>query len=146
MKTNYKNMNKKIYSVIGVVIIAGLSFYGGIKYNQSTAPAPTTRGAGFAGGQGGQRGARGGNGMGGFVSGTILSKDATGITVQLRGGGSQIVFMASSTEISKSAKGTADDLTAGELVTVMGVPNSDGTLNAQTIQIRPAQPQTGGTQ
>ncbi len=61
-------MNKKAQIIIGFVIIAGISFYGGMKYDQSKTPT-MTRGAGFTGGAGGQRGGRGAGGMGGgFVS------------------------------------------------------------------------------
>lgn len=75
--------------------------------------------------------------MGGFTAGTILSKDATSITVSLMGGGSKIIFLDANTKISKQAEGSVADLTAGAQVSVMGAANTDGSINAMTVQIRP---------
>ncbi|MDD4989281.1 MAG: DUF5666 domain-containing protein [Candidatus Pacebacteria bacterium] len=129
-------MNKKIVSVIVVVVIAGISFYGGMQYGKNS--VTNTQGSRFTqgtGGNGGQRGTRGGN-AGGFVTGTVLSQDANSITIQLRNSGSQIILVASSTQISKSVTGTASDIKTGNQVMVSGTANPDGSFTAQSVQIR----------
>ena len=125
-----KNMNPKIIgAVVGVIIIAGGSFYGGTAYAKSKTP---TRGNGTAGqfqrgtGAGGARG-------GGFTSGDILSKDASSLTIKMMDGSTKIVLYSGSTMISKTTAGTAGDLTTGARVTVMGSANSDGSVTAQNI-------------
>jgi len=134
--------NLIIAIVVSVVIAGGGGFFGGMKYGQSLTPA---RGASqFAGGAarngnipGGAASARLRNG-GGVVSGDILSKDDKSITVKDRTGGSKIIFFAPSTSIGKTTAGTANDLTVGETVMVNGTPNTDGSVTATNIQIRPA--------
>ena len=146
MSTPTTGDNKKVvYIVIGIIVVFAIGFWGGDMYGKGQAAATRANkfaGAGGASGQyGGARGGRGGA-AGGFVTGTILSKDATSITVQLATGGSKIVFLSDSSTIGKSVTGTADDLTAGEQVMVSGAPNSDGSVTATSVQIRPAAPTT----
>ena len=122
--------------VILAIIIAGGSFYGGMLYSksQSSAASATLR-AGFAGMRGNRTGAAGS----GFTSGTIIAKDSTSITLQLPGtAGSKIIFYSDTTQIAKTTSGTANDLTTGTTVNVTGTTNSDGSVTAQNIQIRPA--------
>lgn len=151
-------MNKLITIVIAVaVVVGGGAFFGGMKYAESKNSrgrlsqadfqnlqnlSPEERqqrlqqlganaGAGFRGGRtGGQVG-------GGFTSGEIISKDDKSITVKLRDGGSKIVFLSDSTEITKSAEGTLGDLEVGKNISVNGTTNSDGSVTAQSIQLRP---------
>ncbi len=132
-------MNKTILGIIGVVI-AGVSFFVGIKYDQSKSTT-LTNSAGFTqNGQarmnGGQRGMRGAGAFNG-ASGSIVAKDATSITLSLRdGSGSKIIFFSPSTMISKTTTGAAGDLVSGKEVSVNGTANPDGSINAQSIQIR----------
>jgi len=133
-----KNIMKfKKELIVGLVFVVA-AFYGGMLYGQgkiSTATG-TQNASNFMGRGAGNRGIRAGGG----VSGDIVSKDATSITVQLRdGSGSRIVFYTASTPILKSAAGSALDLTVGESVNVIGTTNSDGSTSAQSIQLRPAQ-------
>ena len=131
--------NKNIAIIIGAVVLVAASFYAGMSYASSQ--KPTRGGNGQFSQQGGANGQRGmrGNG-GGFISGEILSKDATGITVKMKDGGSKIVFVATSSEILKSVTGTLDDLSVGGQITVMGTQNQDGSVSAQTVQLRPQLP------
>ena len=126
------------------VIVAGVSFYGGMAYGQKHVgtSGAFTQGDGQAriGGQGfGGSGRRGGmNGQGGFVGGEVVSKDTQGITVKLVDGGSKIVIISPSTPVIKSVESSVADLMAGEQVLVTGKANGDGSVSAQSVQIRPA--------
>ncbi len=138
------NNNKKIITgVIAIIVAIGL-FYGGVKYGEAQGTVGTAAAGQFgnrAGGVFGQRtggaGARGGA-AGGFVAGSILSKNDTSITVQIMGGGSKIVFTSASTTVAKSVTGSMSDLSVGTNVIVQGSTNSDGSVTARSIQIRPA--------
>jgi hypothetical protein len=143
-------MKKSILiTVVVALIAAGVGFYGGMLYQQKKDVSQRGQraaqfgfGAGGPGGTGTRRGA--GNGAGGFVSGQIISQDSQGITVKSNDGSSKIVLVSGSAQISKFDPGTSTDLQIGKDVTVMGTTNSDGSVTAQNIQIRPnppAQPQ-----
>lgn len=134
---------KKILPIIITVIIAGgAGFYGGMKYGQSAgSSAANPRNFEVNGQQPGGSGAgrRGGIGQnGGFVGGEIIAKDDKSITVKLQNGSSKIVFLSNSTPVMKSVQGSSSDLSIGEQVTVTGSANSDGSITAQSVQIRPA--------
>lgn len=126
---------KQAAKAVAVLLVVGaVAFWGGMKYQGSKTTAAR---AGFtAQGGAGRPGGRGA--AGGFVTGDILSVDASGITVKMRDGSSKIVLVPGSAAILKSTTGTSTDLAVGQSVTVTGSPNSDGSLNAQTVQIRPA--------
>ena len=140
-------MNKNITNIIIAVIIAGgASFYAGMHYAQSKTVAPANfanmtpeeqqalRGQ-FGNGAGGTRGGTRAGNTG--ASGEIISKDTTSITVKLRDGGSKIVFLSGTTPIMKTASGTPADLYVGAQINAMGTTNPDGSITAQTVQIRP---------
>ncbi len=82
---------------------------------------------------------RGGTQNGGnVISGNVLSKDSQSITVKLKDGSSEIVFYSSSTAITKPVSGSSADIQTGSQIFVSGTQNSDGSITAQTIQLRPA--------
>ncbi len=132
------------------IIVAIVIFFGGYKVGESHSSTPA--GGAMAGeyGQGGAagtgaRGAGRAGGAGGFArntanstAGQIISEDADSITVALPAGGSRIVFVSSTTPVMKSTAGSFSDLTTGENVIVSGTQNSDGSLTASSVQIRPA--------
>jgi hypothetical protein len=147
------NKNKKIGLVIvGIIVLAGV-FYAGMTYggnNVRAAISSRSQGLGvgnFAVRTGGARGA------GGFTAGQIIAKDATSITVQLMTGGpagtasgSKIVFVDSNTKVTKQANGTLADLAIGTNVSVTGTANTDGSVSATAVQIRPNVPQSAKVQ
>lgn len=125
--------------LITVAVIGAGAFYGGMKYDQSkNAAALQDRQARFqqlganGGANGGVRGTRGG----GFTNGEIISKDDKSITVKMKDGSSKIVFYSSTTEIGKFTSGAITDIEAGKNVSINGIANSDGSITAQSIQIR----------
>ena len=133
-------MQKNIIIVLAIVVllvVGGGSFYWGMSYGKTqSASSATALRASFAG-----RTGRTGTTGGGFVSGSIISSDATSITLQLpNNAGSKIVLYSSTTQINKMVSGSASDLTNGTNVSITGTTNSDGSVTAQSIQIRPAMP------
>ncbi len=131
-------MKKNVSIILVTALVMGLSsFYLGMQYAQSQGVGTQSlRGANGNPSGGGFRG-RGANDRGNGVAGEILSKDDKSVTLKLRDGGSSIVFFSDSTAITKSISGTKDDLVIGKTVFVSGDKNSDGSMNAKTIQLRP---------
>jgi len=130
-----------IVAVITLLVGLGGGYYGAHAFtsNNPRGNAAFTRGgtAGtFAFNATGARG-QGAAGAGG-LSGTVISKDATSITIDTRDGSSHIALTGTSTVVAKSIAGTLDDVVVGSTVLVMGVQNSDGSVSAKSLQIRPA--------
>lgn len=133
-------MSKKNLSVMLVIFIITivLSFYGGMKYAQSKktnfANRPVMQGNGnFANNK--NRMAERANG--GMFSGEIISKDASSITLKLRDGGSKIIFFSDSTEFMKMSTSTINDFNINDNIIASGTSNSDGSITATSIQLRP---------
>jgi hypothetical protein len=132
------NTKQKVIGAVVVVVLMGGSFWGGMAYAKSKTPARgqfanMQFGAGAAGARGGfARGA----GMGGSA-GQVVSVSDSSMTIKLASGSTQIVLLGTSTQVTKSAMGTIADLTAGTNVIITGSSNSDGSITAQSVQIRP---------
>ncbi len=146
---------KKVFPIVVIIILVGAgSFYGGMKYDQSKNPRANRNTGGLAnlspeerqtrlqqfGAIGQSGGTRDTQANGGFATGEIISKDEKSLTIKLQNGGSKIVFFSDSTPIMKTASGTSQDLTTGKQVTITGTTNQDGSLSAQSIQLRPNLP------
>jgi len=131
-------MNKNlIITIVIAVLVGGVGFFAGMKYQQSKQRAFSRQlfpGAG-------QTGERQGVGVNrqGFraVNGEIISADEKSITVKLPDGSSKIVIVSESTQINKAEQASKEDLKVGEKVAVFGQGNSDGSFTAQNIQINP---------
>lgn len=140
-------MNKKIITGVMAIVIIGGAFYGGIVYGKRAIPSrgQFTNGQ-FTGNVNGARGTGARVGMNGsFTAGEIISKDATSVTIKMQDGSTKIALIASSTQIMKSSTGSLSDLTTGVNVNITGTSNSDGSITAQGVQIRPAgSPSIGG--
>lgn len=136
----------KVISIMAasLIVVAGLFFYGGMKFAQAKTKTNMGGTAGFqqsrTGASARQGMSRGGMG-GGFVTGEILSKDVTSMTVKLQDGGSKIVFFTATTPVMKSVAGTSDDVAIGKTVMISGKTNPDGSVNADQIQLRTPQTQ-----
>ncbi len=143
-------MNPMIMTAVVAVVVAGVSFFGGMKYQQSKAPAFGGGRSGangqFAGGQGRAVGATGSRSGFRPVSGQIVNVDAKSMTVKLQDGSSKIILLSDTTTFSKSDSGSKTDLTTGATVAVFGTDNSDGSLTAQNIQLNPQMKAQGSQQ
>ncbi len=131
--------NQIIITAAIALVLGGAGFYGGTAYEKNSLSSQGLLRSGsaqFGGRQSRVAGARNG---GGFMAGQIISKDDTSITIKGPDGGTKIVFFSGSTTIGKSTQGSSSDLSTGEEVMVNGKANSDGSIAAQNIQIRPAQ-------
>src|ERR1035437_489576 len=130
--------SKTIGIIVAVAVVAGgVGFWGGNSYAIGQAAASrAARGGQFGATSttaGGRIGARGGS----FTGGKVIAKDDKRVTVQLQDGGSAIVFYSPTTPVMKSASGSVSDIAVGTQIIVTGAKNSDGSVTAQSIQIRP---------
>jgi len=129
--------NVIISAVLVVVVLVGVSFYGGIKYGQSKKPVIDRTNFGQRNTQMmGNNPQGGGRILGGLVSGEVLSIENNSLTIKSQDGGSRIVFLSASTTINKMAEGNLKDISVGSNVSVNGSSNTDNSINAQMIQIR----------
>jgi hypothetical protein len=71
------------------------------------------------------------------VSGKILSVDEVSVTVELRDGGSKIVFVSDEIRVTTLIEGVLGDLKEGDSVIINGQSNSDGSVTAETLQVVP---------
>ena len=141
--------NKKIISVVvGIIVLVGVFFIGASYGKSGTVASSATNGATAGAGQFGRGNRTGAGGAGGFISGKIISKDANSITVELANmgpasatsaspTGSEIIFLDTTTPITKTTTGSLSDLAVGTQVSITGTPNSDGSVTAKSVQIRP---------
>ena len=129
--------------IVAAGALAGGSFYGGMKYgeNKTTQGIDQQRqqrfqqmGTSASGAAGGRPGNQAGNN---FVTGEIISKDEKSITVKLQDGGSKIIFFSDTTGVSKFTTGSSSDLEVGKTVMITRKINQDGSITAQSIQLRP---------
>jgi hypothetical protein len=149
-----KNQNV-IIPVVVAIVVGVAAFFGGTFYQkgQDSLSGVTgaqlqtklkslglTRGLGGAGaladaagffGRGGTRPA------GGLNTGTVVSLDAKSITIKLLNGSTKVVYFTSATKVDKSVVGSSSDLKVGQNIITTGASNSDGSVSATTIQIRP---------
>jgi Domain of unknown function (DUF5666) len=131
------NNQKYIVALIFSILIAGGGgYYMGTKKSPLSVTAHTQSGDGTftenrLRGQGRSRTG------GAFTGGEIVSIDAQSITVQSQDGGSVIVFYSANTPITKMASGTPRDLLLGKSIMINGKTNPDGSVTAESIQLRP---------
>jgi hypothetical protein len=141
-------MNKTVITAIMVAIIfGGGGYYFGTQ--QAASSTTPTGAAAFAGRTGGAGRFGGGAAGGGFTTGTIISTGSGTMTIQMPTStstsattGTKIVLFDSNTVVSELQTVPVSNLAVGQSVTVSGTANSDGSVTATSIQVRPAR--TGG--
>jgi hypothetical protein len=133
---NKNNMNTKNNIIIGGVVLVILAFAGGMMYGRTHAPVSASMKVpgNFQSMRAGSRQ------MGGMVAGQIISKDDMGVTVKLPTGGSKVILMGTSTPVSKTAAGSYNDIVVGAEVVITGSTNTNGSVNATSVQLRPELP------
>lgn len=134
-KEKKTSKNSLLVTVAVALIVAGIGFFAGMKYQQAQSPNSTM--AAFREANGDRAAAFRSGQANGFrpVNGEIISADEKSITVKLSDGSSKIVLFSDSTNINKAENGSAQDLKEGETVAVFGTQNSDGTVSAENIQL-----------
>jgi hypothetical protein len=131
-------MKKVLPIILAVIISGGIFYYIGTKVgSSSTTPSRQGNFGQFSQNVGANKGGANGFQSGGAVSGSIIGIDSGSIVVQSRDGSSKIVLFSGSTQVLKSISGNLSDLSKGDEVTVLGSVNSDGSITAQSVQIRP---------
>ncbi len=133
-------MKKYLPLIITAVLALAVGFWGGMSYAGSSAQNPGARQ--FANGSFAGRRAAGTAG-GGFTAGEIIAKDSKSITVKLQDGGSKLVFFSDATKIMHTTDASSSALAVGGFVAVSGGANSDGSVTADSIQLRPNATTTG---
>jgi hypothetical protein len=129
-------MKKYLVHIVWLVI-AIVALGGGFFWGKASGAASHT--AGFAGAYSSStRRTAGGAAGGGLVTGAIAVIDSSSITLQLANGNSEVVFYSTSTPVSEPTTVSVNTLKVGTTIMVGGTSNSDGSLTAQTIQVRPA--------
>ena len=150
-------MNKLFITFITTaILVGGGAFFSGMKYAESKSStgqfmpldfqnlsteqrqqrAQELGGADFRAGE--ENRPEGATRLGGvnFINGEVISKDENSFTLKLQNGGSRIIFFSDATEIIRSSLGSFGDLNEGSQISINGTENSDGSLTAQSIQLR----------
>lgn len=126
--------------VIIAVLVGVICFFTGYKFGHRAGGAPGQgqfAGRGLGSGPADRVGNMRGNRGSGFTGGEVLSKDDKSVTIKLRDGGSKIVYYTASTSVQKMVAGALTDVVVGGNITVTGSANQDGSVAADSIQIRP---------
>lgn len=121
------------------VLVAIIALVGGFFWGKAGATA--SRSSGFAGtfSASSTRGfARTGGAAAGGALGQITAITSSSLTVQLSNGNSEVVFYSTSTPVMEETTVSPNVLAVGTNVMVAGTQNSDGSVTATTIAVRPA--------
>ena len=147
-------MNKKMTWMLALGVVAALVCFGAGYYVPHPSATTAAR-SGFTatGTFVGRTGA--GTGAAAFGGGTVGSVVAVGngtFTVQLptststtASTGTKLVLVNNSTEIDELETVPASNIQDGQTVTVAGTTNSDGSITASSVMIRPATTRTTGS-
>ena len=132
-------MKKQVVLSAAIALIAGIGigYYGATVFAKPATRATNafSRGGGAGGGM--MRGVGGNGAMGGFLTGTVAKEDSGSITLNTRDGSSHVILITPATTVSKSVNGDLSDVAVGETIIVSGATNSDGSVSANLIQLRP---------
>ncbi len=128
--------NNIMMTIIVAVIVGAVAFFAGTKYagSQNTSTGQFGQNGGQRTGRFGQNGGQGAR----ATFGQVLSQDAGSITIKLQDGSSKIVNVTDSTTYTKTDKATKNDVAVSQTIAAFGATNSDGSINAQDIQLNPS--------
>jgi hypothetical protein len=132
-------MQNKLYGAMVVIalVASGLGFWGGTAYmeSQRTAMMGRFQKEGLGAGQNSPRGTER---MGGVqsVGGEVKAMDDTSITVAMPDGSSRFIFFSSSTKFQALTEKDSSIVKVGSRINAMGTKSSDGSITAQSIQVR----------
>lgn len=146
-----------ITGIACAILFGGIGYSIGLAHGKASVAALAQSGTGMRNGtypngargvpgmNGSVAGTRGGmRGGEGFISGEVISKDDTSVTVKTRDGSTRIIFVSQTTEVTRPAKATIADLVLGSQIMAAGKQGTDGTVTATTIQVRQGPPPTPG--
>jgi len=128
--------NNWLLTSIIAILVGSITFCGGMAYQKNKTFSRSDFQA--------MRGMRQGNKEGdnstrpqgaNIVRGEIIEKDNNSITVKLMDNSSKLVLVSKDTDINKAIKGSLDDLKKGQTIMVFGEDNTDGSVNAKSIQL-----------
>jgi len=135
-KSNQINYLKPALMVVGVLLIAGLSFFGGIKYQKNHQKTVVASNASLSGQAGSFGGGRRFNGQR-PTFGQVTAINTTSITVQNQSGTNTTLAITSATAISDNGQTvTSSDIKVGDTVAV--VANSSDSSQASRILVNPS--------
>ncbi len=126
-------MHKNTIITAVIALVVGI----GVGYVAHSSPAQPAGSGNYARGNGNGTFMARSNGNGSFLAGTVASKDSGSITLNTRDGSSRVVLTTPATNVSKSVSGSLTDVAVGNSVIVSGTTNSDGSISASLIQLRP---------
>lgn len=140
-----------IFTIILILVGSG-AFFGGSKYGENNATKNSAN-ANLTGQQSlefnGQAGGvtigssasgnatRVRNGGGRPITGTVVSANASTLSIKLTDGSTQTVTISSATTLDKTSSASVSDLTSGATVMIVGGQGTDGSTVATSIQINP---------
>lgn len=140
--------NNLVIGYIATTVVAGaVGAFGGITYQKSNNTTPFERGARPGMMQGKSNTSNGqvpAMQRGGMIVGEVTAKDEKSITVKMADGGSKIIVLSDATTYRTGTEAKVDDLAVGKTVSIMGIPNSDGSTTATNIELNPMARQLGG--
>jgi len=144
-------MKKALSIIMAIIILGSGTFYGGMKYQQNKSSLGDSSRQNFQNLSAEQRqqilqgnivnslGEREDKISGqNFLTGEVIAKDEESLTLKIPEGGSKIVFLSDSTQISKTTYGSISDIEIAKQIKVIGEQNSDGSYTAKTIQLSPS--------
>ncbi|MDP2951151.1 MAG: hypothetical protein Q8N55_02075 [bacterium] len=139
--------SKTLIIFVALFLVGGVSgFFGGTQYQKSKSPLSGAFGnltgeqraqrfGAMAGSIASDSGQRRGLAEGQTaVSGEVISKDATSLTIKLPDNSSKIILLTNDVPVRQTTESNIESVEVGESVIVQGQQNQDGSVTAQSIQ------------
>ncbi len=117
--------------IIVAVVVGAVAFFVGTKFQSSQSGTASQYGQ-----NGSQRSGRFGQ-NGRATVGEVVGQDQGSITVKLQDGSSKIINVTGQTTYSKTDKAAKADIAVGQRIAAFGTVNSDGSIDAQSVQLNP---------